>query len=115
MLKNKRTISQACLITLFLLVTGNVSFDEAYGQTSKKTTATKQQDQKNVKRIRQYFGKAGTKGNDYSAESTAGVGGANKQGLKAKNTKNISKEIKKNMYKDKKSLDNAIKEVTSKK
>ncbi len=114
MLKNSYSKYLIYLAAFSFLFSNSISCKALDNQSHKKASSITKQDQKNIKRVRQYFGKAGTKGHDYSAESTAGIGGSNKQGLKSSNTIKV-KELKKNLYKDKKSLDKTIKEVTSNK
>lgn len=96
---------------LFLLASVSVQAVQKSTSTPNKTI---QKDQKSVQRYKKMFGNQGVKGKDYSAQSTAGVGGANEQGLKS-SASNKAKKVKKNMYKDQKSLNKAIKETINEK
>lgn len=102
-----------CLAAVLLFLTPtiqNTATAKDNAKSLQNNTKTNKEEQKKITRVRQYFGKQGIKGNDYSAESTAGVGGLAQEGLKATEPTN-SKAIKEDLYSDEGALDNAIKQL----
>jgi hypothetical protein len=89
-------ILSVILIMMFFAVNCPLSF--AAAKDTKNNSKVEKSTKKEVKRIRKYFGNKDSAGQDYSLESSAGVGGANRSGLNASGDPALDKE-KADLYK----------------